>query len=63
MPRFPFLPRNEAFFDLLHSAAKNLVDAGEMLQDLMEHYENVEMKTERLRELRSLCVVDGKRKH
>jgi len=51
MPRFPFLPRNEAFYDLLHSAASNLVDAGEVLQDLMEHYENVDMKTGRLREL------------
>jgi predicted phosphate transport protein (TIGR00153 family) len=51
MPRFSFLPRNEAFYDLLHAAAKNLVDASEVLQDLMEHYENVDMKTERLREL------------
>jgi predicted phosphate transport protein (TIGR00153 family) len=51
MPRLPFLPRNEQFYDLLHDSAKNLVDAGEVLVDLMEHYQNVEMKSDRLREL------------
>lgn len=51
MPRFPFLPTNEKFYDLLHASAKNLVDAGEVLVDLMEHYQNVDMKTERMREL------------
>jgi predicted phosphate transport protein (TIGR00153 family) len=51
MPRFPFLPKDKRFYDLLHQGSKNLVDAGEVLLDLMEHYQNVEMKTERLREL------------
>jgi hypothetical protein len=51
VPRFPFLPTNEKFYDLLHASAKNLVDAGEVLVDLMEHYQNVDMKTERMREL------------
>lgn len=51
MPRFPFLPRDNRFYDLLCQGAKNLVDAGEVLLDLMEHYQNVEMKTDRLREL------------
>jgi predicted phosphate transport protein (TIGR00153 family) len=51
MPRIPFLPRNERFFDLLHESAKNVVDAAESLVDLVEHYQNVEMKTERLTEL------------
>ena len=51
MPRIPFLPRNEQFYDLRHERAKNLVAAGEVLVDLMEHYHIVEMKSDRLREL------------
>jgi predicted phosphate transport protein (TIGR00153 family) len=51
VPRFPFLPANERFYDLLHASAKNLADAGEVLADFMEHYQNVEMKTDRMREL------------
>ena len=51
MPRIPFLPRNERFYDLLHESAKNLADAAEALVDLVQHYENVEMKTGRLTEL------------
>jgi len=51
MPRIPFLPRNERFYDLLHESAKNLVDAADALVDLVEHYQNVDMKTERLTEL------------
>ena len=51
MPRIPFLPRNERFYDLLHESAKNLADAADALVDLVEHYQNVEMKTDRLTEL------------
>jgi hypothetical protein len=51
VPRFPFLPISERFYDLLHASAQNLVEAGEVLADLMEHYQNVEMKTDRIREL------------
>jgi predicted phosphate transport protein (TIGR00153 family) len=49
--RVPFLPTNEKFYDLLHASAKNLAEAGEVLADLMEHYQNVDMKTERIREV------------
>ena len=51
MPRFPFLPISERFYDLLHASAQNLVEAGQVLADLMEHYQNVEMKTAHIREL------------
>jgi predicted phosphate transport protein (TIGR00153 family) len=51
MPRIPFLPRNERFYDLLHESAKNLADAAEALVDLVQYYQNVEMKTDRLTEL------------
>ena len=49
--RFSLIPRNYRFFDLLHASAKNLVEAGEALLDLMEHYQNVEMKIAHIREL------------
>jgi predicted phosphate transport protein (TIGR00153 family) len=51
MPRIPFLPTNAKFFDLLHASAKNLVEAGVVLLDLMENYHNVDVKTARIREL------------
>lgn len=49
--RFSLIPRNYHFFDLLHDSAKNLVETGDALLDLMEHYQNVEMKTAHIREL------------
>jgi predicted phosphate transport protein (TIGR00153 family) len=51
MPRIPFLPRNERFYVLLHDGAQNLVDAADSLDDLVNHYENVEMKTGHITEL------------
>lgn len=51
MPRIPFLPRNDRFYDLLHESVRNLVEASECLVDLVEHFQNVEMKTGRLTEL------------
>lgn len=49
--RFPFIPRNYRFYDLFEKSAHNLVTASEAVADLMEHFENVEMKTARLKEL------------
>lgn len=49
--RFSLIPRNYRFYDLFEESAKQLVQAGEMLADLFEHFENVEMKTARLKEL------------
>ncbi len=49
--RFSLIPRNYQFYDLFEKSAHNLVAAGDQLLDLMEHYENVEMKTARMKEL------------
>jgi hypothetical protein len=49
--RFSLLPKDYRFFDLLHASAKNLVETGEVLLDLMEHYQNVDMKIAHIREL------------
>jgi predicted phosphate transport protein (TIGR00153 family) len=49
--RFSLIPRDYHFYDLLHASAKNLVEAGAALLDLMEHYQNIDMKTAHIREL------------
>ncbi len=49
--RLSLIPRNYRFYDLFERAAHNLVVASEALTDLLEHFENVEMKTARIRDL------------
>ena len=49
--RFSLIPRNYRFYDLFEENAKALVTAGEAVADLFEHFENVEMKTSRIRDL------------
>jgi uncharacterized protein len=51
MPRIPFLPKNERFYVLLHDGARNLVDAAESLTDLVNYYENLDMKSDHITEL------------
>jgi hypothetical protein len=49
--RFPLIPRNYLFYDLFEQSARNLVTGAEAMVDLMEHFENVDMKTARMKEL------------
>jgi predicted phosphate transport protein (TIGR00153 family) len=49
--RFSLIPRGYRFHDLFEQDARNLVLASEALTDLMEHFQNVELKTGRIREL------------
>ena len=51
MPKLPFLPREERFYELFEAAAQNLLVAAEKLADLMEHFENVPMKVGHIRDL------------
>jgi predicted phosphate transport protein (TIGR00153 family) len=55
--RFPLIPRNYRFYDLFEQSAHNLVTAAEVMADLLEHFENVEMKVGRMKELEH--VGDG----
>jgi len=55
--RFPLIPKNYRFYDLFEQSAHNLVVAAEVMADLMEHFENVEMKAARMKELER--VGDG----
>ena len=49
--RFSLIPRNYRFYDLFEESARKLVVAAEALTDLLQNFENVEMKTARLKEL------------
>ncbi len=55
--RLPLILRNYLFYDLFEKGAHNLVTAAEVLVDLMEHFDNVDMKTARMKELER--VGDG----
>ena len=49
--RFSLIPRNYLFYDLFEESAQKLLTAAELLADMLAHFENVEMKTARLKEL------------
>jgi predicted phosphate transport protein (TIGR00153 family) len=49
--RFSLIPRNYRFHDLFEQDARNLVLASEALTDLLEHFQNVDLKAGRIREL------------
>jgi len=39
--RFPFIPKEEKFFDLLEESSRNLVKASNLLSELIEKWDNV----------------------
>lgn len=49
--RLSLIPRNYLFYDLFEESAQTLLTAAELLADMLQHFENVEMKTARLKEL------------
>jgi len=51
MPRFPFIPRNEKFFDLFEESARNTVRAANILAELVEKWEDVAEKVRQITEL------------
>jgi len=48
--RFSLIPRNYRFYDLFEQNADNLVKGAELLADLLGHFENVDIKTARMKE-------------
>ncbi|MSQ14394.1 MAG: DUF47 domain-containing protein [Dehalococcoidia bacterium] len=53
--RFPFLPREEKFYDLFEKHAATTVMAAKELQSLLDNWEGVEGKVARIREYEHLC--------
>lgn len=51
MVRFQFLPAETKFYEWFEKATRNLLDAASALQDLFDHYENVEHKVAHITEL------------
>jgi len=49
--KFPFLPREEKFFDLFEESARNLVRAAQILAELLENWQDVEEKVRQITEL------------
>ncbi|HEY4686575.1 MAG TPA: DUF47 family protein [Dehalococcoidia bacterium] len=49
--RISLVPQNYRFYGLFNDLAGRMVASAEALVDLLEHYENVEMKTAHLKEL------------
>ncbi len=40
--KFPFIPREEKFFDLFQASAQNVVEAAHRLKDMVDNWEHVE---------------------
>jgi predicted phosphate transport protein (TIGR00153 family) len=49
LPRF--LPKDEKFFDMLKSSARNLLEGAEALKDLVEDYTDVEKKVRDIKQI------------
>ncbi len=49
--KFSIFPRNYRFYDVFEQMGRTLVECSEAVSDLLEHFENVEMKTARIREI------------
>ena len=51
MFKFPFIPREEKFFGLFEDGARNMVKAAQRLKQLVDTWENVEVKVSEITEL------------
>jgi predicted phosphate transport protein (TIGR00153 family) len=49
--KFSLIPRNEDFFLLFEKASDNLVVGANLLQDFMDHYEHVEAKAQKIKDV------------
>ncbi len=51
MIKFPFIPREEKFFDLFEQGARNMVKTARGLKELLDSWENVAIKVAEITEL------------
>jgi predicted phosphate transport protein (TIGR00153 family) len=49
--RFPFIPREEKFYDLFQASAQNMVEAAKRLKEMVDSWEHVEGKASEITEL------------
>ncbi len=51
MSRFPFIPREEKFFDLFEESALNMVKVARVLKELLDNWKDVEQKVDEITRL------------
>ena len=51
MAKFQFLPAETKFYEWFEKATANLLEAADALEDLLDHYDQVEHKVARITEL------------
>ena len=51
MFRVPFIPREEKFFDLFEQGARNIVEAAQVLKQLIDTGESIEQRAAEIKEL------------
>jgi uncharacterized protein len=51
MPRFPFMPREQKFFDLFEAGAKNLIKASKALKDMLDSWQFLDSRMAEITEL------------
>jgi predicted phosphate transport protein (TIGR00153 family) len=56
MPRLRLLPQQNEFFELFNRSAQNLLEGARLLVDLLEHYQDVDRKTRRIRDIEQTGV-------
>ncbi|MFC1902804.1 DUF47 domain-containing protein [Chloroflexota bacterium] len=49
--KFPFIPREEKFFDLFIDSARNMVKTAHGLKEMLDNWENIDMKVAEITEL------------
>jgi hypothetical protein len=49
--RFPFIPREESFFDLFEESARNMVMVARRLKELVDNWQDIERKVSEITEL------------
>jgi uncharacterized protein len=51
LPKLPFMPREEKFFDLFEESARNMVKVAHSLKELLDNWQDVEREVEEITEL------------
>ena len=52
--KFPFIPREEKFFDLFQESARNMVKAAQGLKDMVDNWKNIEGMVSEITEIEHL---------
>ena len=51
MPRFPFMPREQKFFDLFEESAQNIIKAAKLLKEMLDTWQFIDSRVAEITEL------------